>query len=101
MGEGHDDLFLLVADGEKVAPQIPQSRARIDDGDAVGVGECNLQTGGFTAELLETRIANGDRAACAVKFELHEIGLLESVGAVMLLDEAPGGVGGRGTGSVS
>ena len=57
----HDhDLFLLVPDGEEVASQISQSRARVNDGDAVGIGEGNLQAGGVTAELLETSITDGD-----------------------------------------
>jgi hypothetical protein len=46
-------LFLLVADGAKVSAQISQSRARVNDGDAVRIGERNLQAGGVAAELLK------------------------------------------------
>jgi hypothetical protein len=73
VGEGHRDLFLLVADGEEVSPQISQSRARVNDGDAVDIGERDLQAGRVAAELLEPGIANGDGSSRAVKFELHGV----------------------------
>ena len=41
-------------------PQISQSRAGVNDGDAIRIGERDLQAGGVAAELLKTRIANGD-----------------------------------------
>src|SRR6266480_7769747 len=66
-----DDLFLLVADGAEVSAQISQSRARVDDDDAVRVGERDLQAGGVAAELLKTGIADGNGPARAVKLELH------------------------------
>jgi hypothetical protein len=54
----HDkDLFLLVTDGEEVSAQISQSRARVNDGDAVGIGKRDLQAGGVAAEFLKTGIA--------------------------------------------
>src|SRR5206468_4254165 len=46
VGERDEDLFLLVADGAKVSAQISQSRARVNDGDAVRIGERDLQAGG-------------------------------------------------------
>jgi hypothetical protein len=55
--ERDKDLFLLVADGEEVSAQISQSRARVNDGDAVGIGERDLQAGGVAAEFLKTGIA--------------------------------------------
>ena len=58
--ERDNDLFLLVADGEEVSAQISQSRAGVNDGDAVGIGERDLQTGGVAAEFLKTGIADGD-----------------------------------------
>src|SRR6476619_5986340 len=39
VGERDNDLILLVADGEEVPAQISQSRARVNDGDAVGIGK--------------------------------------------------------------
>jgi hypothetical protein len=51
-------LLLLVADGAKVSAQISQSRARVNDGDAVRIGD--LQARRVAAELLETSIADGD-----------------------------------------
>jgi hypothetical protein len=57
--ERDSDLLLLVTDGAKVSAQISQSRARVDDGDAVGIGEGDLQAGGVAAELLKTSIADG------------------------------------------
>src|SRR5439155_23079242 len=54
------DLFLLVADGAKVSAQISHPRARVNDGDAVRIGERDLQAGGVAAELLKTGIADGD-----------------------------------------
>ena len=71
VGEGDNDLILLVTDGEEVSAQISQSRARVNDGDAVRIGERDLQAGGVAAEFLKTGIANGDGSARAVKLELH------------------------------
>src|SRR5262249_35006687 len=68
----HDkDLFLLVANGAKVSAQISQSRARVNDGDAVRIGD--LQAGGVAAEVLKTGIADGDGSPRTIKFELHRI----------------------------
>src|SRR4030095_7862011 len=39
MRERDNDLFLLVTDGAKVSAQVSQSRPRINDGDAVCIGE--------------------------------------------------------------
>jgi hypothetical protein len=58
--ERDNDLFLLVADGAKVSAQISRSRARVNDGDAVRIGEGDLQARGVAAELLKTTIADGD-----------------------------------------
>ena len=71
VSERDKDLFLLVADGEEVSAQISQSRARVNDGDAVGIGERDLQAGGVAAEFLKTGIADGDGSARTVKLELH------------------------------
>ena len=65
--ERDDDLFLLVADGAKVSTQISQSRARVNDGDAVHIGERDLQTRGVAAEFLKTSIADGDGSPRAIK----------------------------------
>src|SRR6266571_8208430 len=73
VSERDDDLFLLVADGAKVSTQISQSRARVNDGDAVRIGERDLQAGGVAAELLETGITDGDGSPRTVKFELHRV----------------------------
>jgi hypothetical protein len=69
--ERDDNLFLLVADGAKVSAQISQSRARVNDDDAVRIGERDLQTGGVAAELLKTGIADGDGSPRAIKLKLH------------------------------
>ena len=71
--ERDHDLFLLVPDGEEVAPQISQSRAGVNDGNAVGIGEGDLQAGGVTAELLKTSITDGDGSPRAVKFKFHKV----------------------------
>jgi len=71
--ERDEDLFLLVADGAKISAQISQSRARVNDGDAVRIGERHLQAGGVAAELLETGIADGDGSPRTIKLELHRI----------------------------
>src|SRR5213596_3981397 len=73
MRERDNDLFLLVADGAKVSAQISQSRARVNDGDAVRIGERDLHAGGVAAELLKTGIADGDGSTRTVKLELHTI----------------------------
>src|SRR5437660_4658401 len=73
VGERDKNLFLLVADGEKVSAQISQSRAGVNDGDAVRIGERDLQAGGVAAEFLKTGIADGDGSARTVKLELHTI----------------------------
>jgi hypothetical protein len=71
--ERDGDLFLLVADGPKVSAQIPQSRARVNDDDAVHIGERDLQTRGVAAELLKTGIADRDGSPRTIKLELHRI----------------------------
>src|SRR5437763_19447 len=71
--ERDDDLFLLVADGAEVSAQVSQPRARVNDGDAVGIGERDLQAGGVATELLETGITDGDGSPRTVKFELHRV----------------------------
>jgi hypothetical protein len=73
MREQDDDLLLLVADGAKVPTQISQSRARVNNGDAVRIGERNLQAGGVAAELLKTGIADGNGSPRTIKLELHGI----------------------------
>jgi hypothetical protein len=74
--ERDNDLFLLVADGAKVSTEISQSRARVNDGDLVRIGERDLQAGGVAAELLKTGIADGDGSPRTVKLELHRIPFL-------------------------
>ena len=71
--ERDSDLFLLVADGAKVSTQISQSCSRINDGNAIGIGEGNLQAGGVAAELLKTGIEDGDGSSRTIKLELHRI----------------------------
>jgi hypothetical protein len=58
--ERDHDSFLLVPDGAKVSAQISQSGARVNDDDAVRIGERELQAGGIASELLKTGIADGD-----------------------------------------
>src|SRR2546423_6045772 len=72
--ERDTDLLLLVADGAKVSAQISQSRAGVNDGDLVRIGD--LQARGVAAELLKTGIADGDGTPRAIKLELHRIVLL-------------------------
>jgi len=69
--EDYKNLFLLVTDGTEVSAQISQSRACVKDGDAVRIGERDLQAGGVAAEFLKTGIADGDGSACTIKLELH------------------------------
>ena len=71
--EDDKHLFLLVADGTKVSTQISQSRARVNDGDAVRISERDLQTRGVAPELLKTGIADRDGSPRTVKLELHRI----------------------------
>jgi hypothetical protein len=71
------DLFLFVADGAKVSAQIPQSRARVNDDDAVHIGERDLQARGVAAELLKTGIADGDGSPRTIKLEFHRITFCE------------------------
>jgi hypothetical protein len=71
--ERDNDLFLLVADGAKVSAQISQSRASVNDDNAVRIGERDLQAGGVAAELLKTGIADGDGSPRTIKLELHRI----------------------------
>src|SRR6266403_5896658 len=71
--ERDNDLFLLVADGAKISAQISQSRARVNDDDAVRIGKRDSQAGGVAAEFLKTGIADGDGSTRTVKLELHTI----------------------------
>ena len=73
VGESDSDLLLLVADGVEVAAQISQSRARVNNGDAVRIGEGNLQAGGVAAELLKAGITDGNGSARAIKLEPHRV----------------------------
>jgi hypothetical protein len=57
--ERDNDLFLLVADGAEVSAEIAQSRAGVNDDDAVRVGERDLQARGVATELLKAGIADG------------------------------------------
>src|SRR6266403_1901998 len=69
--ERDTDLLLLVADGEKVSAQISQSRAGVNDGDLVRIGD--LQARRVAAKLLKTGIADGDGSPRTIKLELHRI----------------------------
>jgi hypothetical protein len=69
--ERDTDLLLLVADGAKVSAQISQSRARVNDGDLVRIGD--LQARRVAAESLKTGIADGDGSPRTIKLELHRI----------------------------
>jgi hypothetical protein len=69
--ERDTDLLLLVADGAKVSAQISESRACVNDGDLVRIGD--LQARCVAAELLKTGIADGDGSTCTIKLELHKI----------------------------
>ena len=73
--ERDTDLFLFAADGAKVSAQISQSRAGVNDGDLVRIGD--LQAGGVAAELLKTGIADGDGSPRTIKLELHRTVLYE------------------------
>ena len=75
--ERDKDLFLLVADGAEVSAQISQSRARVNDGDAVRIGERDLQARRVAAEFLKTGIADGDGSPRAIKLELHRIAFMK------------------------
>src|SRR5438093_7913759 len=69
--ERDTDLLLLVANGAKVSAQISQSRAGVNDGDLVRIGD--LQARRVAAELLKTGIADGDGSPRTIKLELHII----------------------------
>jgi hypothetical protein len=75
--ERDKDLVLLMADGAEVSPQISQSRARVNDGNAVRIGERDLQARGVAAELLKAGIADRDGSPRAIKLEFHRIVLYE------------------------
>src|SRR5437899_2265801 len=69
--ERDTDLLLLVANGAKVSAQISQSRAGVNDGDLVRIGD--LQARSVAAELLKTGIADVDGTTRTIKLELHRI----------------------------
>jgi hypothetical protein len=73
VSECDNDSFLLVTDGAKVSPQISQSGARVNDDDAIRIGERDLQAGGVATELLKTGIADRDGSPRPIKFKLHSI----------------------------
>src|SRR5215468_7087482 len=75
--EPDKDLVLLVADGAEVSAQISQSRARVDNGDAVHVSQHDLEAGGVAAELLKTCIADRDGSPRTVELELHRVVLMK------------------------
>jgi hypothetical protein len=65
------DLLLLVPDCAKVSAQVSQSRAGVNDGDLVRIGD--LQTRRVAAELLKPSIADGDGPPRTIKLEFHKI----------------------------
>ena len=71
VSERDSDSFLFVAHGAEVSAEISQSRARVNDDDAVRIGQRDPQAGGVAAELLKTGIANGDGSPRTVKLESH------------------------------
>ena len=74
MRERDHDLLLLVSDGAEVAPQITQSRAGVNDGDLVRIGD--LQARRVPAELLKPGIANRDGSPRTIKLKFHRIWFL-------------------------
>ena len=54
-------------------PQGSDAGTRVNDRDAVRVGERDLQAGGIAAELLKTGITDGDGSPRTIKLELHKI----------------------------
>src|SRR6201993_475343 len=91
--ERDTDLLLLMADGAKVSAQISQSRAGVNDGDLVRIGD--LQARRVAAELLKTGIADGDGSPRAIKLELHTIVFMNvspSSRASSWYHERPGGL---------
>ena len=72
VSESDGDLVLDVTDGTKILAELSQTRACIHNGDAVGISERDLKTGGVAPELLKSYITNGNRTARAVEFELHD-----------------------------
>src|SRR5258705_1469693 len=69
--ERDTDLLLLVADGAKVSAQISQSRAGVNNGDLVRIGDLHARR--VAAEFLKTGIADGDGSPRTIKLELHRI----------------------------
>jgi hypothetical protein len=86
--EDDNDLFLLVADGAEVSTQVSQAGARVNDVDAVRIGERDLQAGGVAAELLKTGIADGDGSSRTVKLELHRIVFMKASCRIASINQA-------------
>jgi hypothetical protein len=72
--ERDTDLLLLVADGSKVSAQVSQSRAGVNDGDLVRIGD--LQARRVPAELLKPGIADRDGSPRTIKLKFHRIWFL-------------------------
>jgi len=68
-----DDLILLMADGAQVSAQVSQARARVNDRDAIRIGERDLQARGVAAEFLKTGVADRDGSTRTIKLQLHKI----------------------------
>jgi hypothetical protein len=78
VSERDSDSFLFVAHGAEVSAEISQSRARVNDDDAVRIGQRDPQAGSVSAELLKTGIADGNGSARTVKLKPHRIVFRES-----------------------
>src|ERR1043166_10229236 len=61
----------LWPNGAEISAEVSQSRARVNDVDAVHIGEHDLEASGVAAELLKTGIADWDGSARTVKLKPH------------------------------
>jgi hypothetical protein len=71
VSEPDDQLLLVVSDRAQVPAEIAKTGSGVNNGDTIGIRECDLKTGGVAAELLEASITDWDGAAGTVKLELH------------------------------
>jgi len=69
--ETNENFILPMAGGDQSFAQISDAGSGVDDRDPSRIWKADLETRGVPAKFLKFGIANWDRAAGSVKFDLH------------------------------
>jgi hypothetical protein len=59
MGEGDEDLLLLVAHGQEILAEIPDASTRVNNGNSIRIWHSNAHTRSVAAKFLKASITHG------------------------------------------